>query len=209
LDLLGFTTARDLKGHTWMASVEWSDPLKYSEESPTFATHVLHPPILYLTCPELTQHNTWESWPGAPSSTICVYHGYVGTRFYGLSADAPYCRKKAMGAIVQGDRLNHAGSLRFHVLREGDDNDPAVRPCLPVGAEADGGDFNLCLVFWQVSGLSPAQPLAPNYNFFKVFLLSADRSSGTAADCLIPLRLPTGGSMLSGAWQVAAEPCGP
>ncbi len=26
-DLPGFTTARGLKGHTWMAAVEWSDPI--------------------------------------------------------------------------------------------------------------------------------------------------------------------------------------
>ena len=64
-------------------------------------------------------------------------------------------------------------------------------------------------MFWQVSGLSPEQPLSPTYDFFKLFLRSADRSSGTSADCLIPVRLSTGGSMLSGAWQVAAEPCGP
>jgi hypothetical protein len=208
-DLSGFTTARDLKGHTWMAAVEWSDPIKYSEETPTFASHVLHPSALFLTCPELTQHNTWESWSGAPSSTICVYPNYVSTGFYGLSADPPYCRKKAMGCLVQGDRLNQAGSLQFRVLREGDDNDKDVRPCLPVGAEADGGDFSFSLVFWQVSGLSPEQPLSPTYNFFKVFLRSADRSSGTSADCFIPIRLSTGGSMLSGAWQIAAEPCGP
>jgi hypothetical protein len=78
-DLSDSTTARDLKGHAWMAAVEWSDLIKYYEESPTFATHVLLPPALYLTCLELTQHNTWESWSGAPSSTICVYLEYVGT----------------------------------------------------------------------------------------------------------------------------------
>jgi hypothetical protein len=46
-----------------------------------------------------------------------------------------------------------------------------------------------------------------------VYLRSADRSSGTTADCHIPLRLTTGGSMLSGAapgaWQMAVEACGP
>ncbi len=51
-----------------------------------------------------------------------------------------------MGCLVQGDRLNQAGSLRFRVLK--DDNDKAVRPCLPVGAEADGEDFSFSLVFW-------------------------------------------------------------
>ncbi len=120
--------------------------------------------------------------------------GYAGYGYYGCSADAPYARKKAMGCLIQGDRLNQAGSLEFCVMRDGDTTNPDVRMCLPDA----GGDFSFSLVFWQVSGLSPEKPLAPTYNFFKVFLRSADRSSGTAADCLIPVRLTTGGSMLSG-----------
>ncbi len=105
-----------------------------------------------------------------------------------------------MGCLVQGDRLNLAGSLRFRILREWDDNGKAVRPCFPAGAEADGGDFSFSLVFWQVSGLSPEQPLAPTYDFYKVFLRNADRSIGTSAVCFIAIHLSTGGSMLSGAW---------
>ena len=103
--------------------------------------------------------------------------------------------------------MNLAGSLPFRVLREGDDNDRDARPCLPVGAEADCGDFSFSLLLRQVSGLSPEQPLSPTYNFFKVFLRSADMSSGTSVDCFIPIRLSTRGSMLSGAWQVVPEPC--
>jgi hypothetical protein len=95
-------------------------------------------------------------------------------------------------------------------MRDGDPTDPAVRPCLPVGGgAADGGDYSFSSVFWQVSGLSPEKPLAPTYNFFKVFSRNADKSSGTAADCLSPVRLTTGGSMLSGRWQMAIEACGP
>ncbi len=82
-----------------------------------------------------------------------------------------------MGCLIQGNRFNHAGSLEFRVMRDGDPTDPAVRPCLPVGGGADGGDFSFSLVFWQFSGLSPEKPLAPTYNFFKIFLRSADRSS--------------------------------
>ena len=146
-DLSGFSSARDLKGKTWMAAVEWSDVIKYSEESPTFGTNSLHPFALFLTCLALTQHNAWESWSGTPSSTICVLPGYVGTGFYGISADEPHLRKKAMGCLVQGDRLNQAGSLCFGVMREGDDNDPYVRPCLPVGSGVSGEDLSFSLVF--------------------------------------------------------------
>ncbi len=206
-DLTGLSTARDLKGHTWMAAVEWADPIRYSEVSPTFAKDAAHPSALFLTCPSLSQYNTWESWDGSPSSIICVMPGYVGTGFYGVSADVPYVRKKAMGCLVQGDRLNQAGALTFRVLRDGDPNYPAVRPCLPVGTAVYGADFSFSLVFWQVSGLSPETPLAPTYNFFKVFLRSADKSpGGSTADFNVPVRLSSGGSMMSGSWQVAAEP---
>ena len=96
-DLSGFSSARDMKGKTWMAAVEWCDVVQCSEESPIFASNALHPSALFLTCSVLMQHTTWESWSGTPSSTICVMSGYAGTEFYGISTDAPYLRKKTMG----------------------------------------------------------------------------------------------------------------
>jgi hypothetical protein len=84
-------------------------------------------------------------------------------------------------------------------MRDGATNNPAVRPCLPVGPGAHGGDFSFSAVFWQVSRLSPEQPIFPTYDFFKVYLRSTDSSSGKAVSCLIPVRLSTGGSMFSGA----------
>ena len=58
-------------------------------------------------------------------------------------------------------------------------------------------------------GLSSEKPLAPTYNFFKVFLRSADRYAGSTADFTVPVLLSSGGSMTSGWWQVAAETCCP
>ncbi len=94
-------------------------------------------------------------------------------------------------------------------MREWDGDDSAVRPCLPVGPAVYGADFRFNLVFWQFSGLSPEQPLSPTYDYFKFYLRSPDRLSGTTVDCHILIRLTTGEFMLSGAWQVAAEFCGP
>ena len=72
------------------------------------------------------------------------------------------------------------------------------------------GQLFLSLVFWQVSGLSPEKSVSPTYNFFKVFLRSADRAAGgTTADFNVPVRLSSGGSMMSGSWHVAAEMCCP
>ena len=94
-----------------------------------------------------------------PSSTLNVLPGYVGTGFHGVSADVAHCHKKEMGCVVQGGRLNQAGSLEFLVMREGDTNDPDVRPCLPAGPTVYGSQFSFSLVFWQVSGLPPKKPL--------------------------------------------------
>jgi hypothetical protein len=60
MDISGLATARDLKGHTWLAAVGRNNPDKYSEVSPTFAKSLAHPIGLFPTCPPLTQHNTWE-----------------------------------------------------------------------------------------------------------------------------------------------------
>ncbi len=60
-DLSGFSSARDLKGKTWVVAVEWCDVLRFSEESHAFASSSLHPSALFLTYPALTQHNTWQS----------------------------------------------------------------------------------------------------------------------------------------------------
>jgi len=208
-DISGVMTARDLKNHTWMCCVEWNDPVKYSEVSATFDKNALHPAALFLQCPTIMQHNAWDGWSGAASSTLCVLQGYAGLGVYGCSADAPYCRKKAIGCVLQGDRLNQNGSLRFRVMREGDTADRRVRPCLSVGGTVYGEDYSFSLVFWQISGLGPEKPLAPTYNAFKLFLRSADRLSGTVDNCQIPVRFTTGGSMLSGKWQMGIEACGP
>jgi hypothetical protein len=60
-NISGLTTARDFKGHTWMAAVEWSDPIRYSEVSPTFDKDPLQPSALFLTCRTLSQYNSWEN----------------------------------------------------------------------------------------------------------------------------------------------------
>ena len=125
----------------------WTDPIRCSEVSLTFGKNAAHPSALFLTWRTLSQFNTWESWSGAPSSILCVLSGYVGTGFYDVSADLSYCGKKTMGCLVQGNRLNQVGSLEFRVMRDGDTNDPDVRPCLPVDPTVYGADFSFSLVF--------------------------------------------------------------
>ncbi len=79
-----------------------------------------------------------------------------------------------MGAIIQGDWLNQAGTLRFRVMRDGDNDDSVVHKCLPDGPAVYGVDFRFNLVSWQVSGFSPEQPLSPTYDMLKAYLFSTD-----------------------------------
>ena len=81
------------------------------------------------------------------SSKLCPLPGLVGTGFYGLGQDDPYCRHQMMGCVVKGNRLNQAGSLRFQFLRGGDSVNNAIRPCLPPGPAVFGGDFDFFFVF--------------------------------------------------------------
>ena len=60
-DLSGLSTARDLTDHTRMAAVDWTDPIRYSEVSPTFGKNAAHPSALFLTCRTLSQYNARES----------------------------------------------------------------------------------------------------------------------------------------------------
>ena len=83
-----------------MAAMEWTDPIRYSDVAPTLGRNAAHPSAFFLTCRAFSQYNTWERWSGAPSSILCVLTGYIGTWFYGVSADVPYVRKKAMSCLV-------------------------------------------------------------------------------------------------------------
>ena len=82
---------------------------------------------MLLTCPDLAQANTHQSWDGGVSSTLAMLQSYVGYGYYGLTADTPCLRTQHLGAVLKGDRLNQAGTLRFRMLQQ----TPTMRECLP------------------------------------------------------------------------------
>ena len=204
-DVSRVTTSRDMIGKTWMMGVEWCDPVKYSEYTPTFDKNESHPSCLLLTCTTFGQHNTYDSFTGNISSTLALCQSYCSQGVYGISADTPYLRTKHLGCILQGDRLNQAGTIRFSVKQF---DEGLVTPCQqPNGASIFGEEFSFSLVFWEVPAPKPEVPISPYYDFFKLYLSSADRSSGTVDDCLIPVGLSTNGSMNTGRWFLAMESC--
>ena len=57
-DLSVLSTARDLNDHTWMATVEWTDPIRYSEVPPTFGKNDAHLSTLFITCAGRSRNET-------------------------------------------------------------------------------------------------------------------------------------------------------
>ena len=203
-DISGMVTARDLVGKTWMCGVEWCDPVAYSESSSLFAKDLNAPGTILLTSPTLTANNTWESWSKSPGGTLACLQNYVQYGYYGMSAELPYLRRAHLGVVVQGDRINQAGSLRFRLLMPGAQGMVPLRQ--PDGASVHGKDFAFSLVFWEVDSVDPERPLPAYYDFYKVYLSSRDRQpGGTPGDCEIPISLTTSGSMSTGFWNVAIE----
>jgi hypothetical protein len=209
-DISGLVTARDLVGKTWMAAVEWSDPVRYSESSPMFAKDVNAPSVVFLTCPTLAANNTYESWSCSPSSTLAVMQNYCQYGYFGMTADVPYLRKSHLGLVVQGDRINQAGSLRFRVMML---SATGLAPLTaPDGVSVHGANFSFSLVFWEVKSVDPERPIPAFYDFYKVWVSSRDRQlqgGGTPAECEVPIRMSTSGSMSSGVWQYAVESFSP
>ena len=204
-DISRVTTARDFVNSVWMVGIEWSDPVKYSERSADFSKHVDHASSLLLQCPDLLQLNSHESWTYNVSSTLALLQGYVGYGYYGITADTPYLSKKSLGVVVQGDRLNALGSVRFRVMQGPSLNNPSVRPCVaPDNVGVFGEDYSFSLVFWKVHQPTPERPNTPLYDVYKLWLSSTNRISGTPADCSIPIVMRSTG-MTQGKWEVAME----
>ena len=207
-DVSRVTTSTDFRSKSWMCGVEWCDIVKYAEgQGSDFTVSDNFPRCMLLTCPNLRQHNTYESWSANTGSTLALLQSYMGYGIYNMTADQPYLSRNSLGCYIQGDRLNQLGGLQFQMMV--DFGEEGLFPCLqPDSVNIFGFDYTFSLVFWEVKQPIPERPISPYYDFYKLLIRSSDRmAGGTAADCYIPLSLTTSGSMGVGTWQLAVEAC--
>jgi hypothetical protein len=166
-----------------MVTVESFIPVFYSEYQPAFAEDERHPSSLILA---------WDrpsSYVLNQPNALCHLQQYDTLGFYGLTADSSYVSKKTLGVILQGDTLNMAGQIRFRLLQE---TPLGFLPCqAPQTNAVYGTEFDFMLVFW--SHPKPEHPLSHDY--YRVFLSTRDRLSGTVDDCLVPVSINTNNSM--------------
>jgi hypothetical protein len=177
-----------------MVAVEWVTPIYYSEFQPAFGSDERHPSSLILTW-DRPASNVF----GQPNALVHLQQ-FESRGLYGVTADTPYVSSKTLGTFLQGDTLNRAGVLRFRVLQEAANG---FTPCLAQIPDINyGADFQFVLLFWTYP--APEKPLS--FYFFKIFLNTVDRVSGSVDNCLVPVQTNTSNSMkMEDTWMLAVD----
>ena len=196
VDVSQLSTNQDFLRSSHMVAVEWVTPVSYSEFQDAFGPDERHPPSLLLTW-DRPAPNVF----GQPNALVHLQQ-FESRGFYGVTADTPYISRKTMGTFLQGDTLNRAGVLRFRVLQEAANG--LFTPCLQqIPGLNYGKEFQVMLVFW--SHPAPEQPLS--FDFYKIFLNTLERTSGTTDNCLVPVQINTNSSMnlAEDKWMLAVD----
>eukprot|EP00873_Tetraselmis_striata_P034696 jgi/Tetstr1/454960/TSEL_041821.t1 len=192
--------AHEFLGKPVRMAVEWCDAVRWSEVSGDYSTiSAGHGAALRLECMSATQGNTWQSWDGLASRTLCLLQNYLNSGVYGVCQDSGRVRRDTMGAITSGQILDAHGPMEFRLSHF---VNGAVRP-VAFGANVEPYSFSL--VFWTPEERVPAGISAPLY---RAWLSSADRTAGTVQDGFLPFRLTTSSNAISqsgGRWMAACD----
>ena len=195
-----YTTLNDFAGKAVYIGLEWITPIAASSFQAGGDFDIRHPSALLLTLKNFQAHNQAVSWAAPnPGAILALLPGYAGTGFYGVCQDSPYLQSSALPLVSHGDDLRTRRSLDFEVLATGVFGDGGVKTFLPTFVD----DWAASIVFWTVE---PERPLT-RYDHFHIWVNTADRVSGTVADCTVPLDLTTFsmGSREEGDWNAAVS----
>ena len=193
-----YTSLNDFAGKAIYIGLEWLTPIAASDVNVDFKFDLDHPNGLMLVLTNITSHNQATSWKGS-GSILALLPGYAGTGYYGVCCDSPYLQTSALPVISHGDDLRSRSTLDFEFLSTGTLADGTVAAFTPALMR----DWSASLVFWTVE---PERPLTP-HDHFHIWLSTSDRSSGSVADCTIPVDLTTFSmhSKQDGAWNAAVS----
>lgn len=181
--------AKAFAGSQVHLAVEWIDTVRYSEVGSDYSVvSASHGPALLLECLNFSQGNTWQSWDSSPSRAMCLLQNYLQSGVYGICQDHAYARDKHMGIVVPGDALSAFGPLEFRMSMF---TGSTVRPCT---AAANMEAYSFGLVFWTVE--TPV-PRGVSYPWYRAWLNTANRTSGTVQDAVVPFRLTTSRNAIS------------
>lgn len=197
--------AHPFQGKPVRLAVEWVDPIRCSEVSSDYSTISSgHGPALLLECMSATQGNSWCSWNGSTSRTLCLLQNYLESGVYAIQQDNGRVRRDTMGVITTGDILDAHGPMEFRLsMYDG----TTVRP---VSSGANVEAYSFSLVFWCPD--EEPIPAGISFPFYRAFIASSDRTSGTVQDYVVPFRLTTSSNAVSqsgGKWMAAIDQWSP
>eukprot|EP00873_Tetraselmis_striata_P000206 jgi/Tetstr1/420470/TSEL_011583.t1 len=197
--------AHEFLGKQVRVAVEWCDAIRCSEVSGDYSViSPGHGPALLLECMSFSQTNTWCSYNGSASRTLCLLQNYLGSGLYGIQQDSGRVRRDTMGAICTGDVLDAHGPMEFRLsMFDG----ATVRP---VASGASVEPYSFSLVFWAPDAEPVPSGLA--FPFYRALIASSDRTSGTAQEYVVPFRLTTSSNAVSqsgGRWMAAVDAWSP
>ena len=203
-DFLADTSAEfaRFEGRRVMCAVEFCDVVRYSQ-NPYYTKDDANASGLLLECPDMPYSNSYQTWDRGQSCVLALLQNYAQAGVYGLAHDLPHARRSAMGVEVDFDLVKRLGTMRFRLRRCCDPYDigdfDAAAPLHNLEA------FAFQLVFWEPRNFLLSQP--SSYDFYRAWVSSKDRSSGTIVDCRIPVLLNTSRSVdtSEGNWKVAME----
>jgi len=194
VDIGRLSTDQDFIKGSHMVTVESCTQVSYSEFQSTFAADARHPPSLLLTWDKPVANVL-----GQPNA-LCHLQQFETKGIYGVVADSQYVSKHTMGVQLQGDTLNMAGGLRFRMLQE---TGGGFVPCQAVRNNAVyGARYRFMLVFWSYP--KPANPLS--HSFYRLFVSTRDRISGSVDNCYVPVRgIANAMNPIEDSWMVVVE----
>ena len=193
-DISRLTTNQDFINDSHMVTVETCTPVSYSEFDVAFRSDSRHPPSLVLAWDKPVSNIL-----GQPNA-LCHLQQFESKGIYGVFADSQHVSRHTMGVPLQGDTLNRSGYIRFQMLQE---TPTGFAPCKALLANTVyGAHYRFMLLFWTYP--KPEKPLS--HSFYRLFLSTRDRISGTVDDCHVPVTgIATNTNPVVDSWMVVLE----
>lgn len=200
-DLGGFISGRDFRGKQIGCAVEWCDPIAYSPNADYTTINANNGKGLILELMTFPQPNCWQSWSG-DCRALCLLQNYVESGYNGVQQDNPYIRTKSMAVTYNGDVLN-TGIFRFRVSMFDGTN------VAPTDSGNNMEAYTFSLVFWEIGD---TVGYGPSFPFYRAWLNTADKLSGTVQDCVMQFDLRMNSSWSLGRrrkerWMCAVDFC--
>ena len=145
-----------------------------------------------------SQNCSVDTWTGSQSRSITQLQSWNNSGIYGRSSGPNHVSKYAQGSVFDA-KILHRVRLLEPYLEFFSQKDGRVRR---VTTSDNIEDWSMVLLFYTAEGKVPRSIFTP---YVRIVVSSADRMSGTVADCLVPFRVDAPTLASGPKWNLLAE----